>query len=129
MSRFDQQRLDDVNVAIAAIRSHLQRGDLSDGLVFDAVRVRLIEIGEAVKSLPGDLLAHEPQVPWAEVAGMRDRLAHRYFDTSHAILQATVERDLPELEKAVSRLAAVGDLSTTAAVEAGRGKLAEGSDW
>lgn len=35
---------------------------------------------------------------------MRERLAHRYFDTSHAILRATVEHDLPELEQAVIRL-------------------------
>lgn len=37
---------------------------------------------------------------------MRDRLAHRYFDTSHAILQATIDNDLPELEQAVHRLSA-----------------------
>lgn len=36
-------------------RSPLQRGDLSDGLIFDAVRIRLLEIGEAVKALPDDL--------------------------------------------------------------------------
>jgi uncharacterized protein with HEPN domain len=35
---------------------------------------------------------------------MRDRLAHRYFDTSHAILAATVKGDIPELEAAVRRL-------------------------
>jgi uncharacterized protein with HEPN domain len=86
------------------IREHLVRGDLSDGLVFDAVRVRLIEIGEAVKALPGDLLDHEPAIPWDKVGGMRDRLAHRYFDTSHSIVRATVEHDLPELEQAVRRL-------------------------
>ena len=104
MSRRDRQRLDDILAAIDAIRTHLARGDLSDGLVFDAVRVRLIEIGEAVKALPADLLAHEPDVPWTQVAGMRDRLAHRYFDTSHAILTATVENDLPELERAALSL-------------------------
>jgi uncharacterized protein with HEPN domain len=32
---------------------------------------------------------------------MRDHLAHRYFDTAHAILQATVDEDLPDLERAV----------------------------
>lgn len=104
MSRHDRQRLDDVLAAIDAIQRHLQRGDVADGLIFDAVRVRLIEIGEAVKSLPADLLVREPDVPWAQVAGMRDRLAHRYFDTSHAILAATVEQDLPELERAVRAL-------------------------
>lgn len=35
---------------------------------------------------------------------MRDHLAHRYFDTAHAILQATVEEDLPELETAVQAM-------------------------
>jgi uncharacterized protein with HEPN domain len=35
---------------------------------------------------------------------MRDHLAHRYFDTAHAILQATVDEDLPALERAVEAL-------------------------
>src|SRR5438876_4882284 len=87
-----------------AIRAHLTRGELSDSLVFDAVRVRLIEIGEAVKALPADLLANEPDLPWAQIAGMRDRLAHRYFDTSHAIVAATVEHDVRELEQATRSL-------------------------
>lgn len=106
MTRNDRQRLDDIMAAIDAIRAHVQRGDLGDGLIFDAVRVRLIEIGEAVKALPADLLAHQPDIPWAEIAQMRDRLTHRYFDTSHAIVAATVDHDLAELEAAIRRLIA-----------------------
>ncbi len=105
MTYRDQQRLTDIQAAIIAIRSHLARGDLSDVLVFDAVRIRLLEIGQAVKALPEDLLATEPGVPWTQVARMRDHLAHRYFDTNHAVLQATVDHDLPDLEHAVDRLA------------------------
>ena len=67
------------------------------GLIFDAVRVRLIEIGEAVKAITPELLAREPAIPWADIAGMRDHLAHRYVDTAHAIVAATVEHDLPPL--------------------------------
>jgi uncharacterized protein with HEPN domain len=78
----DRQRLDDIQAAIDAIRSHLQRGDLSDGLVVDAVRIRLLEIGEAVKALPDDLLATQPSIPWRQITLMRDHLAHRYFDTA-----------------------------------------------
>ena len=104
MSRRDRQRLEDIVAALEAITAHLQRGNLSDGLVFDAVRVRLIEIGEAVKALPDELLATESALPWTQIAGMRDRLAHRYFDTSHAILAATVDEDLPELDAAIKRL-------------------------
>jgi uncharacterized protein with HEPN domain len=104
VSRHDSQRLADITAAITAIRAHLQRGELSDGLIFDAVRVRLIEIGEAVKGIGDDLLAEEPGIPWAQIAAMRDRLAHRYFDISHTIIAATITNDLPELETAVAQL-------------------------
>jgi hypothetical protein len=56
----ERQRLAGIQAAIDAIRSHMQRGDLSDGLIFDAVRIRLLEIGEAVKALPEDLLSTQP---------------------------------------------------------------------
>jgi uncharacterized protein with HEPN domain len=92
-----------------ASAAHLQRGDLSDGLVFDAVRVRLIEIGEAVKTLPEDLLTSEDQIPWSDIARLRDLLAHRYFDTSHSIRQATVDHDLPALNTAILRLLNASD--------------------
>jgi len=102
----ERQRLADIQAAIDAIGSHLQRGDLSDALVFDAVRIRLLEIGEAVKALPAEMLNSQPSIPWSQIARMRDHLAHRYFDTNHALLQATVDNDLPELERAVQALAA-----------------------
>ena len=105
MNYREHQRLSDIQAAIDAIRSHLQRGDLSDGLIFDAVRIRLLEIGEAVKALPAELLDTQPSIPWQQIARMRDHLAHRYFDTAHAILQATVDDDLPELERAIHALA------------------------
>ena len=109
MSRYDSEWLSDIVDAIAAIRNYQQRGDLSDGLIFDAIRLRLIEIGEAVKRIDPETLALEPDIPWAEIAGMRDRLAHRYFDTSHAIVQATIDDDLPKLEGGVKRLQSGAD--------------------
>lgn len=105
MTRGDVERLGDIRAAIEAIGSHMQRGGLDDGLVFDAVRARLIEVGEAVKDISDALLSTEPDLPWREIAGMRNQLAHRYFDTSHAIIAATVQHDLPELEAAVERMA------------------------
>ncbi|GAC1608772.1 MAG: hypothetical protein NVS3B26_07100 [Mycobacteriales bacterium] len=106
MKRYDDQRLSDISSAITAIRAHLARGKLSDGLVFDAVRVRLLEIGEAVKAISPSLLASEPGVPWMNVAAMRNQLAHRYFDTQHAIVAGTVTDDLDPLLAAVHRLQA-----------------------
>lgn len=104
MTRHDALRLADIVEASEAIRDHLTRGDLGDGLVYDAVRVRLIEIGEAVKDLSPELLDTEPTVPWKAIARMRDHLAHRYFDTDHAIVIDVVENELARLEVAVSAL-------------------------
>lgn len=44
--------------------------------------------GSRAEGLSQDILAHEPGIPWAEAAGMRDRLAHHCVDTSHAIVTA-----------------------------------------
>ena len=104
MSRQDEARLGDIIEAVDAIRGYLARGDLHDGMVYDAVRVRLIEIGEAVKGIDPNLLNSAPVVPWQEIARMRDHLAHRYFDTDHAIVQDVVEHDLGPLAEAVQTL-------------------------
>jgi uncharacterized protein with HEPN domain len=100
----ERQRLLDILVAIDTIRSHVARGTLDDGLVFEAVRIRLLEVGEAVNALPEELVRSEPSIPWRQVAGMRDQLAHRYFDTNHAIVAATVQHDLSELYLATQRI-------------------------
>lgn len=84
-----------IEAAIVVIGQHLARGDLSDGLVFDAVRVRLNEIGEAVKGIDATLLDLEPELPWSDIAGMRDHLAHRYFDTGHAMVGANRDAGSP----------------------------------
>ena len=79
MTYRERQRLTDIQAAIDAIRSHLRRGDLSDGLIFDAVRIRLLEIGEAVKALPTEMLGSQPDIPWTQIARMRDLgVAHRH---------------------------------------------------
>lgn len=89
--------------AITAIRSRLTRGERSDGLIFDAVRLRLIKIGEAVKLLDPQLVASEPDITWSDAAGMRNWLAHHYFDTSLSVVEATISEDLPPLEAAIPR--------------------------
>lgn len=105
MSRHDEARLADIVEAIGAIRQHLARGRLDDGLIYDAVRARLIEIGEAVKGISAELLDTHPEIPWRAIARMRDHLAHRYFDTDHAIVQDVVDNELdPLLEAARSLL-------------------------
>ena len=105
MSRSPQDRIQDIQAAVAAIRE-FERAGRDQPIVFDAVRMRLLEIGEAASGIPPDLRETEPTVPWREIIGMRNWMAHRYFDTVHAYVWATVDRDLDPLLAAVDRLAA-----------------------
>jgi uncharacterized protein with HEPN domain len=45
----------------------------------DAVLRRIEIIGEAVKNLPADVKDEYPKIPWKQIAGMRDIVAHNYF--------------------------------------------------
>lgn len=106
MSRHGAERLDGITAAIEAIQSHVGRGPLSDSLVSDAVRIRLVEIGETVKTLSEKLTSTEADIPWRQIARMRDHLAHRYFMTELEIIQSTIEEDLGPLQDAFDRMRA-----------------------
>lgn len=62
----------------------------------DAV-VRNIEIiGEAVKLLSGRFKREHPDVPWKQMAAMRDVIIHRYFGVALDIVWKVATKDLPE---------------------------------
>ena len=63
MSRGERERLLDIAVACAAITDYIERSDVGDDVVFDAIRIRLVEIGEAVKELDPSALVSEPHIP------------------------------------------------------------------
>lgn len=97
MKRSDDQLVGDILAAISAIHRHTEIGPLTNELVLDAVRMRLIEIGEAAKGLSNEFKVRVPEIRWKQVAGMRDRLAHRYFENEIDIIRGTVDNDLAEL--------------------------------
>lgn len=86
------------------IRVCLERADSDGDIVFDAIRIRLVEIGEAVKDLDVSLTEAEAEIPWSDVARMRDMLTHRYFDTAHSNVFSTARNDIPLLKAAVVRM-------------------------
>lgn len=109
MSRNEEERRRDINDAIAAIRQHLeQAGETSaakeDPLLHDALLFQFVVIGEAVKNLMPETRESAPEIPWTDIAGLRDLIAHEYFRIDiHRVLEI-VERDLPPLEQAIDDL-------------------------
>jgi uncharacterized protein with HEPN domain len=69
----------------------------SDELRLDAVLFNLQTLGEAVKKLPADLRQRYPTIPWREIAGLRDFVAHSYFSLDVEILWDAIQRDVPIL--------------------------------
>lgn len=104
MSQPDAEALDDIAAAITSIRSHLHHGPISVGIVMDAVAMRLLEIGEAVKALSTDTTEIEPEIRWREIAGMQDFLAHHCFANNPEIVQAVIDQDLQPLAEAVEHM-------------------------
>lgn len=61
--------------------------------------IRQIEvIGEAVKNLPSEFRNKYPNIPWKEIAGMRDKLMHHYFGVNLETVWKTVKEDIPDLK-------------------------------
>jgi uncharacterized protein with HEPN domain len=82
------------------------RSDLDVDKMLALSIVRLVEIiGEAAKNVSDDFRMDSSQVPWKQIAGTRDRLAHGYFDVDLDIIWSIVTNDLPvlivELEKII----------------------------
>ena len=73
--------------------------------------VRLLEIlGEAARSVSSEFKAAHPEIPWREMAGLRNKLIHEYFDVDMAIVAAIVENELPDLAKKLEDLLRFGEL-------------------
>jgi len=67
--------------------------------------VRCLEIiGEAVKNIPDTVKARYTEIPWREVAGMRDKMIHEYFGVDLEIVWQSIAEDLPLLESAIKKL-------------------------
>lgn len=94
--------------SIDAIRRYTVDGRdafFADQKTQDAV-IRNIEIiGQAVKGISEETRTLETGVPWRQIAGMRDKLIHEYFGVDLALVWDAVERDLPDLQPRLERLA------------------------
>ena len=64
--------------------------------------IRQIEIiGEAVRHISKDIRKTYPEIPWQDVAGMRDKLIHDYFGVDIEKVWDTAQDDLPILKQQV----------------------------
>ena len=70
----------------------------------DALVRRLEIIGEAVRNLPNDFRNDYSEIPWSEMAGMRDILIHEYFGVDLNLVWKTIKEDIPNLKEKIKEI-------------------------
>jgi len=81
--------------------------DLTSGLTFPefeqsklhklAILGAIQNIGEAASRIGADTRALHPEIPWAKIIGMRNRIVHAYFDVRLETVWQVIQVDLPDL--------------------------------
>lgn len=96
--RSDKKLLQDIKEAGALIKEYIGKMNypkfLSDKKTQDAVIRNLGIIGEAVKNISAGLKKENRDIPWKNIAGMRDRLIHDYSGVNIDIVWRVVENEL-----------------------------------
>ena len=105
--RHDAERLRDILEAIERILRYTKRGRdafNSDELVQTWIVHHLQIIGEACREISRGFRSVHPEVPWIQIAGMRNVLVHAYFSVNLDRVWAAAEKDVPDLKSQITRL-------------------------
>jgi uncharacterized protein with HEPN domain len=100
--------LKDILTAIESIEEFTAGMDLdafqADDKTVSAVTRKLEILGEACKGIPEDVRQNHPNLPWKEMAGMRDKLIHLYFGVDHQLVWNAIKERLPQVKSAIQKI-------------------------
>lgn len=100
--------LEDMLAAIRKIERYTSGMDREtfrqDEKTIDAVVRNLEILGEAARQMPEEFAISHSEIPWRQVAGLRNRIVHDYFGLDLEIIWQLVQHDLPPLETQLERL-------------------------
>ena len=77
---------------------------IGDDYFSHAVRSAIEVIGEAANSVPDRIKTENPEIPWREMAALRNRIIHGYFRIDYSIVWNVIVQDLPDIEPKISAL-------------------------
>src|SRR5439155_14934586 len=98
------QHIRDALDDIAAYCASGRESFMTERIRQDATLRKLEIVGQAVKNLSEQTKSRQPEVPWKQIAGLRDKVIHDYFGVNLEIVWAVVDREVPKLRSAISKL-------------------------
>jgi len=100
--------LRDIVAAMESIEEFIAEMDFEDfegdDKTASAVMRKLEIIGEAVKQVPEEIRQAYPQVPWKEMAGMRDKLIHFYFGVDYSLVWKAITERVPKVKRELQKM-------------------------
>ena len=69
-------------------------------------------IGEAAKNVPSEVREQCPEIPWKDMAGMRDKLVHEYWGIDLETVWKTLKEDIPPLKPLLENILKPNPLET-----------------
>ena len=111
MNRLSIDRLRDIISSASLVERYTEGLDLEafsrGNEQRDAALFRLVVVCEAATHLPVDIQALAPEIPWANIRGMRNYIVHSYWQIDFGIVLRTIRNDLGQLTTATRRLIAI----------------------
>ncbi len=77
---------------------------IKDDKTVSAVIRKFEIIGEATKGVPDEIRQKYSDVPWREMAGMRDKLIHFYFGVDYELVWKTVKNRIPQVKPLIEEV-------------------------
>ena len=77
---------------------------LADDKTSSAVVRKLEIIGEATKNIPKSITQKYEEIPWKEMARMRDKIIHFYFGVDYKIVWNVIKERLPEIKPTIQHI-------------------------
>ncbi len=96
--------LDSIELIETYVRQISAEEFMASPQVQDAVIRRLEIIGEAAKNLRRDFWEMYPDLPWRQIAAMRDVLIHEYFAVDLKLTWNVIQRNLPTLRRRLKEI-------------------------